>query len=82
MNMERVWCRVCNTMVEAVIEEGAKSIAAPLLGGTAGGLLGASKGAKAGLAGMALGVLVGALVQGVTKEAQRLVCRGCGHHVA
>jgi hypothetical protein len=82
MNMQRVWCGICNKTVEVVMAEGAASIIAPIVGGTAGAALGSAKsGARGGLAGAFLGVLAGALVHAMIPKAQRIACGGCGNHL-
>lgn len=82
MGMHRVWCRVCNRMVEVLVDEAAGSVIAPLLGATAVGAVGASKrGVGGGVLGMLIGVAAGAVIQALVPRAQRLVCGECRHHV-
>ena len=82
MNVQRLWCRICNKMVEAGIEEVAASLALPALGGLAGGALGSKKGGGGGLLGLLVGVAVGSAVHAMIPKAQRLVCGECGTHLA
>ena len=83
MNMQKLWCRVCNKLVAAVIEEGSKAFLAPLLGGSAGAVLGgAHGGARRGIGGALLGLLLGAAVQAmIIPKPQQLVCGECGSHL-
>jgi hypothetical protein len=82
MNMQRVWCRICNKMVEAGIEEAAAALVLPALGGLAGGALGGRRGGGGGLLGLVLGLAVGTAAQAMIPKAQRLVCGHCGTHLA
>jgi hypothetical protein len=82
MNARKVWCAVCNKMVEAGIEEAAASFVLPALGGLAGGALGGRRSGGGGLLGLMLGVAVGAAAHAMIPKAQRLVCGECRTHLA
>lgn len=83
MDAKKLWCNICNRMVEVVIEEGASAVVVPLIGGTAGGAIGKAKGGWEGALGGALvGLLVGAVAHALVPRAQKILCRECGGHVA
>jgi outer membrane lipoprotein SlyB len=80
--LKRLWCTICNRMVEVVVEEGASALIAPLLGGAVGHAIGRAKGGwTRALVGTAVGVVAGLAARAAIPEAQRIVCRGCGSHI-
>jgi hypothetical protein len=83
----QIWCRICEKMVDVVMEEGASALV-PLVTTAIGGAIGAGVGhgsgarqgaAKGGAVGALVGGLVGLGVRALEPPVHRLVCgHACG----